>query len=83
MLLGERITNIFEYVIHRMPVSNNIDSILRHMSVACSVRDGLSSPRAALASYVVLLKLATELVVHLVSFAAENKVQVPFPSPGA
>jgi hypothetical protein len=47
---GERTLQASLKVIQGWPVSNSIESILRHMSVACSLRDGLISPRSALAS---------------------------------
>jgi hypothetical protein len=47
---GERTLQASLNVIQGWPVSNSIVSILRHRSVACTVRLGLISPRAAFSS---------------------------------
>jgi hypothetical protein len=47
---GERTLQASLNVIQGWPVSNSMVSILRHRSVACTVRVGLISPRAAFSS---------------------------------
>lgn len=47
---GERTLQASLNVIQGWPVSNSIVRILRHRSVACTVREGLISPRAAFSS---------------------------------
>src|SRR3954452_6908591 len=47
---GERTLQASLKVIQGCPVSNSIDSILRHRSLAAMVLDGLISPRLAFSS---------------------------------